>query len=334
MSTVPAAAAPPPKPPAAPPPPPKPKAEAAAKPEAKPEAIKPEAAPAKVEAPKDPKAPEPDAIDRALEQAGAVVAARAEAAPPKPEGAPAATLEDLAKIVETSEDPVFKADHKGLPPTADILAVLPEPGRKLVANILRDYTQKRQADSEAARLAKTEADQVRAELAQVRGELAALNSPEFLENLQAIKAKGEKADRFTVEGQEAIAEARAAALFERMLRPVQERLEIQARKAAIDAFVAQNPDIKTPEIRDAVVKLLKAPGNDAMSLETAYRLVTGQRAIEERDRLRAERETDTEARRRTVEITAGGGHGPSEQAPKHFKKATDALDYFMSQGMK
>lgn len=231
------------------------------------------------------------------------------------------------------EDPLWKGGHTGLPTFEQILEVTSEPGRKFLANVRADYTRKTTELAREREAMRTQLATESASIAAERERLANLATPEFKQHLETLKAAAKGADPFTAEGQEALAEAKAVALYEKMIAPIQEQVASEARKAHFRSYIAANPDFEQPETRKGVMAILQAKPH--LELEEAHDLWRGSRAREEATRLRTLQSGSDAERTKTLRQTGAGGlaNTETEEVPT-FKNATQALAYHQARGMK
>lgn len=262
-------------------------------------------------------------------------AASAKPAPaPAPEKPAAKEAHEAFLEREIDEnDPLWKGGHTGLPTFDQILEVTSEPGRKFLANVRADYSRKTAELAREREAARNALAEERATLAAERERLARFATPQFQEHLNQLAAAGKDADPFTTEGQERIAEAKAAALFEKMIAPIREEAEQNARRAQYKAYIAANPDFEQPETRKGVMAILTAKSH--LSLEEAHDLWRGQRAREEAARLKTQQSAQDAERAKTLKMTGSGGLANTETAAvPSFKNASEALKYHQARGMK
>jgi exonuclease VII large subunit len=202
------------------------------------------------------------------------------------EGAVAETVAEEETVAEAGpsiddllgaevDDPLLNAEHNGLPAYQDILARIPEDGRRLMGNMRAAFTRKTQELAELRRSLEAE----RAEFQRQRSVFA---------NSDAAKA--------IAEGLSALVEQRAAAMVAKLMQPLQEDLAAQQRRSELDAFKRDHPDmVEDSELKSSIVDMLKS--NPDMRLETAYWAARGQLGAR-RSALEAER-AERELRQQT-----------------------------------
>lgn len=177
---------------------------------------------------------------------------------------------------EVEEDPVGKLTAEALENPFSVskeqFEALPDDAKKLVAN-LRALTTKR-------------TQQVAEERKRLQAEREALTSGKFMEDLKTRSEAEVGFDPFDPDSVQAHIDKQVAASLRQALEPVRQEVELSNRRAQLERFKADNPDINQPEVKADVVKLLKSDEN--LTLERAYAIVQGNRALHEREQLRAE----------------------------------------------
>ncbi len=177
---------------------------------------------------------------------------------------------------EVEEDPAGKLTAEALENPFSVskeqFEALPDDAKKLVAN-LRALTTKR-------------TQQVAEERKRLQAERAALTSGKFMEDLKSRSEAEVGFDPFDPDSVQAHIDKQVAASLRQALEPVRQEVELSNRRAQLERFKADNPDINQPEVKADVVKLLKS--DESLTLERAYAIVQGNRALHEREQLRAE----------------------------------------------
>jgi len=154
----------------------------------------------------------------------------------------------------------------------DALKNAPDDIKKLYANMRADYTRKTQALAEARK--------------QMEAERAALTNGKFMDDLKAKAEADVGFDPFDPGSVQAHIDKQVAAALRQALEPVRQEVELSNRRAQLERFKAENPDINQPEVKRAVVQMLK--DDESLSLERAYAIVQGNRALTEKRALEAE----------------------------------------------
>lgn len=177
---------------------------------------------------------------------------------------------------EVEEDPVGKLTAEALENPFSVskeqFEALPADAKKLVANLRALTTKRTQAIAE--------------ERKRLQAEREALTSGKFMEDLKARSEQEVGFDPFDPDSVQAHIDKQVAASLRQALEPVRQEVELSNRRAQLERFKADNPDINQPEVKADVVKLLKS--DESLTLERAYAIVQGNRALHEREQLRAE----------------------------------------------
>jgi len=223
------------------------------------------------------------------------------------EGAVAETVAEEETVAEAGpsiddlhgaevDDPLLNAEHSGLPAYQDILARIPEDGRRLMGNMRAAFTRKTQELAELRRSLEAE----RAEFQRQRSVFANSDAAKAIaERAEADPTIAEGFDPWSQEGLSALVEQRAAAMVAKLMQPLQEDLAAQQRRSELDAFKRDHPDmVEDAELKSSIVDMLKS--NPDMRLETAYWAARGQLGAR-RSALEAER-AERERRRRADEL--------------------------------
>lgn len=211
-----------------------------------------ETAEAPVEAPTEPP-PETNEFIEAAQERGTI--------PEKPTPLEyKAKIEDVIKAAENDETLASDEEHKGISFDEQIKA-LPDDSKKLLANLRRDYTQKTQ------------------ELAKQRGEIEAQRKALFESDaFKAIQEMSQKElGEFDPYNPDSVLEhinRKVAEQFKDMLRPMQDAQVIQQKKAKLNQFMVEHPDLKNDEVVRTQVKDLLM-GNETLDLESAYWIAKG-----------------------------------------------------------
>lgn len=233
-------------------------------------------------------------------------------------------LEDLLSA-DFSGDEIMNNTHKDLPSYQEVLKHLPENGRKLISNLRAMTTRKTQ---EVAEIRK----QLEAERAQLQQEKQALYNGKFAENINELAKEPEKPfDLYTDEGMEAKIKQEAAKMFQQMMAPVQEDMRLQQRQVALDNFTRDNPDIKHPEVRVEVAKLLR--DRPELKLEDAYYITKAKLDRSKLEELEQQRLTKRNDQREAWNKVSNGSNARPTKAPK-FRSAWEAYQYHKQNGVK
>jgi hypothetical protein len=129
---------------------------------------------------------------------------------------------------------------------------------------------------------------------QAEAERAALFDSPLFKQLQDVASQDAEVDPFDPKSFETYIEKKVAERLQSVLQPVKQAHQQAQAQQGYQAFMQENPDLQSdPGLRKDVATLLRT--NESMSLEHAYHVVKGQRAVQ------AERET---AQRRARERRA------------------------------
>ena len=178
---------------------------------------------------------------------------------------PEAPADPLAGMVERAMDKPFSVSKEEFD-------ALPEKARELIAN-LRAMTTRKTQDLAQERKA-------------LRAQQEALTNGKFLDELKARAEADVGFDPFSPESVQAHIDKQVAAALRQALEPVRQEVELSNRRAQLERFKAENPDINQPEVKKAVVGLLKQ--DESLTLERAYAIVRGERALSEKQALAEE----------------------------------------------
>ena len=177
---------------------------------------------------------------------------------------------------EVEEDPAGKLTAEALENPFSVskeqFEALPDDAKKLVANLRALTTKRTQAIAQ--------------ERKRLQAEREALTSGKFMEDLKSRSEAEVGFDPFDPDSVQAHSDKQVAASLRQALEPVRQEVELSNRRAQLERFKADNADINQPEVKADVVKLLKSDEN--LTLERAYAIIQGNRALHEREQLRAE----------------------------------------------
>jgi hypothetical protein len=227
------------------------------------------------------------------------------------------TLEELSEL--QTDDPIFNSEetHKVKARLQDILPLLPEDVKKHVANIRSDYTRKTQ---ELAR-ARQELEQQRAQMDMYREKVFSSDVFKGLEELT-----GKEVDLYSPEGLQEAIKIAAAQQIQELYKPLQEQVEAEKAQAKVQAFIAQNPDVKSdPDIKSNVAKLLQE--RQDLGIEDAYYIAKAKVMEQRKNSEQEARRTETQARRDTFAKTSTGSTVSSKQPPPGLTPV-QALEWF------
>lgn len=219
--------------------------------------------------------------------------------------------------------PEFADDinHTGMKPLNEWIGHLPEEVRKHLANIRSSYTRKTQTLAEERNALRAELDKERQALS---AERASLYNGNMAKRVKELASDREEHDVFDTEGMKKEIQRQAAVLLQEMLNPAQEQLEVEQRKNQLTSFVNEYPDVRSPELRLPIAKLLQE--RPELKLEDAYFIVKAkvdsEAAAVERKALEEQR-----ARQKTAfNKTSSGSASAPTGAPK-FNNAWESFQY-------
>ena len=170
--------------------------------------------------------------------------------------------------------------------SGEALRSAPDDIKKLYANMRKDYTKKTQALAD--------------ERKRLQSEREALTSGKFMEDLKSRSEAEVGFDPFDPDSVQAHIDKQVATSLRQALEPVRQEVELTNRRAQLEKFKASNPDINQPEVKQAVVTMLRSDEN--LTLERAYSIVQGSRAIQEKQALQDE-------------LATAAGHGRTTKVP-------------------
>lgn len=196
--------------------------------------------------------------------------------------------------------------------TQEVLKELPEDALKLIQNLRKDYTKKTQQLS----LQKKELEQ---------REQTWLNRQE-----QILRSKMNLPTDFDITaegGVQKYLEVKVAEMLLEAQRPLVEQVEMETKRAELQEFRRQNPDIA--DYRDAMIEEMGK--NPNLDVKTAYYLVKGKTADSKINEVRLELERQKEAKLNAVSKVGVGGTSRAEGIPR-FTNALDAYRYLQTRG--
>ena len=227
------------------------------------------------------------------------------------------SIDDLLGLTEEdypelSED----ANHTGMKPLHEWMQHLPEEARMHVGNIRASYTRKTQ---EIAALRK-ELEAEREALRQQQ-ELA-MNNPILSEAEKHITE--DEHDVYTEEGMQAEIKKQAALMLQQMMKPAQEKIQLEQRQVELQRFKSNNPELTQDEYRLPIAEMLKA--RPELKLEDAFYIVKAKidssKAAEERAAMQQQKKT----RRSTLTKTSTGASSKPSGTPR-FRNAIEAYEW-------
>lgn len=193
--------------------------------------------------------------------------------------------------------------HKGIDYNR-VIGALPDDAKNLLSNIRADYTRKTQ------------------DLANQRKELEALQAS-LIKGAEASKidevANSEtvELDPYDTQSFETRIQQEVAKRLQEMMQPMRDEQVRMTRRAQLDKFKADNPDLM--DYKEDVAKLLQSNAN--ISLEDAYNIVKGRTLTEKNRQLEKELAARTDRMRDVgLKLSQGTSSRDLKQVPKHLKK--------------
>jgi Skp family chaperone for outer membrane proteins len=226
---------------------------------------------------------------------------------PKPD-----TPDNISLDTLTTADALDDGGHKGIDFNR-VINDLPDDAKKMLSNIRSDYTRKTQ------------------ELAAQRKELESMRQTlldsQVNENVQKIAAEDNVAlDPYDTQSFEKRIEQEVARRLNEMLQPMREEQEVIKRRASLEKFKTENPDLM--EYKIEVATLLK--NNENLSLEDAYHIAKGRAVSDENAKLKAELQ-QRQTRMREVGLKLGNGTvRGKKKVPEHLKKGHEIYAWLAS----
>ena len=211
--------------------------------------------------------------------------------------------EFLEKAEEDSaiqEDPILSGDggHTGVDYTA-----LPEDAKKLIANMRSDYTRKTQELAEQRRA--FEAQQT-----------AMAKNEDFFKSLEETASEELVFNPYDEASFQAAVRQEVAKKLQEAMQPMRQEHQVQQRKAQLDNFKAQHPDLD--DIKMDVGKLLMS--NKEMLLEDAYWIVKGKNLSRQQSDQAQELTRYREAAKAAGLKVGGSSRARSGGVPESVKK--------------
>tara|TARA_R110000851_G_scaffold27586_3_gene77516 strand:+ start:9254 stop:10075 length:822 start_codon:yes stop_codon:yes gene_type:complete len=234
------------------------------------------------------------------------------------------SIDDLLELTEEDfAEFGDEANHKGMKPLHEWMQHIPEDVRKHIGNLRASYTQKTQ---ELAAMTK----QIEAQtLSLQQQQEIALNNPVFSEMKQHIT--DEDYDLYSEDGMAKEISRRVAQQIEALMKPAQEKAELQKRSQELETFKRQNPDLMQDEYRLPIYQLMQQ--REELSLEDAYWLTKAKLDSRKANDLLANQKQVRKTKRETLRSTSTGSSSAPSGTPQ-FKDAWSAFQYHQAQEKK
>ena len=166
---------------------------------------------------------------------------------------PVITPETMSVETLTEVEGLDDGGHKGIDYNR-VIKELPDEAQKLLSNLRADYTRKTQELSKERR----ELEAMKASLATNDAFNTAIND--------AANAETVELDPYNTESFEKRIEQEVARRMQEMLKPVQEEQHQMRKRAQLEQFKSEHPDLM--DYKEPIAKMLQE--NQYMSLEDAY----------------------------------------------------------------
>jgi len=223
---------------------------------------------------------------------------------------PVVTPETMSVETLTEVEGLDDGGHKGIDYNR-VIKELPDEAQKLLSNLRADYTRKTQELSKERR----ELEAMKATLATNDAFNTAIND--------AANAETVELDPYNTESFERRIEQEVARRMQEMLKPVQEEQHQMRKRAQLEQFKAEHPDLM--DYKEPIAKMLQE--NQYMSLEDAYYVVKGKSSVDENNKLKKELEDRTSRMREVGLKLSHGGTRSVSQVPKHLKKGHEIYNW-------
>lgn len=234
------------------------------------------------------------------------------------------TIDDLLGLTEEDfEEFQEDAQHKGMKPLHEWLEHTPQEVRKHIANMRASYTRKTQELAEIRKQLEEQAAALREQ------QELALNNPILSQTKQYIT--DEEHDLYSEAGMQAEIKKQAALMLQEMLKPAQEKVQLERREMELQQFKTAHPEITDDEYRYPIYELMKE--REELRLEDAYWIVRGRIDSEKAAKIRAEQEAAKKSRRSTLNKTSTGSSTSPKGTPR-FRSAVEAYQWHKAQAEK
>ena len=218
--------------------------------------------------------------------------------------------EEMSLETLTEVEGLDEGGHKGINYNK-VISDLPDDARALLSNIRADYTRKTQ------------------ELAEQRRQLEHLQNS-LLKGAEQLPEVGEKVelDPYDTESFEQRIQQEVAQRLQEMMQPMREEQHRLTKRAQLDKFKAENPDLM--DYKTEIAQMLKS--NENISLEDAYHIVKGRALNETNKKLKAELDSRTSRMREVgLKLSQGTSVRDIGKVPKHLKKGHEIYAWLKAQ---
>lgn len=218
--------------------------------------------------------------------------------------------EEMSLETLTEVEGLDEGGHKGINYNK-VISDLPDDARALLSNIRADYTRKTQ------------------ELAEQRRQLEHLQNS-LLKGAEQLPEVGEKVelDPYDTQSFEQRIQQEVAQRLQEMMQPMREEQHRLTKRAQLDKFKAENPDLM--DYKTEIAEMLKS--NENISLEDAYHIVKGRALNDQNKKLKAELDSRTSRMREVgLKLSQGTSVRDIGKVPKHLKKGHEIYAWIKAQ---
>jgi hypothetical protein len=218
--------------------------------------------------------------------------------------------EEMSLETLTEVEGLDEGGHKGINYNK-VISDLPDDARALLSNIRADYTRKTQ------------------ELAEQRRQLEHLQNS-LLKGAEQLPEVGEKVelDPYDTQSFEQRIQQEVAQRLQEMMQPMREEQHRLTKRAQLDKFKAENPDLM--DYKTEIAEMLKS--NENISLEDAYHIVKGRALNDQNKKLKAELDSRTSRIREVgLKLSQGTSVRDIGKVPKHLKKGHEIYAWLKAQ---
>jgi|TARA_R100001086_G_scaffold236853_1_gene160587 hypothetical protein len=218
--------------------------------------------------------------------------------------------EEMSLETLTEVEGLDEGGHKGINYNK-VISDLPDDARALLSNIRADYTRKTQ------------------ELAEQRRQLEHLQNS-LLKGAEQLPEVGEKVelDPYDTQSFEQRIQQEVAQRLQEMMQPMREEQHRLTKRAQLDKFKAENPDLM--DYKTEIAEMLKS--NENISLEDAYHIVKGRALNDQNKKLKAELDSRTSRMREVgLKLSQGTSVRDIGKVPKHLKKGHEIYAWLKAQ---
>jgi len=223
---------------------------------------------------------------------------------------------DAEDYVELADD----ANHKGMKPLHEWMKNIPEDVRKHIGNLRADYSRKTSAISQERR----ELEAMKAEMLDMREKMLKTQIDGVTDDIDTDA----EYDLFDKEGMQKEIQRQAKLLMKDMLKPAEEKLQVERRQMELSKFKEANPELTDPEYRDEIVALLKS--RPELKLEDAFYITKSKVGKTKAQEARDAKAAKKNSRRSTLKDSTPGSRGKVNGKPK-FKNAWEAYQWAKAQ---